>query len=305
LIVVDEIVVGIDAAWRRAGALDWALREAVRRRMPLRAVQVMDDRHGFVAPVRVDGQVIMASPIPKVDRRVVDEVEEYLATADQALELDADVVIGAPDRRLADLSTDATLTVVGRRGVGGFTRLLIGSTSEYVAYHGDGPIVVVPEGWQRDRHAHAPIVVGLDGDDENVAALEFAFEMAALHGAPLWMVLAWDVPAPYTWDVVAAGEMRADWEHLAQDRLDSVAEQWQHKYPDVHLHRKLRQSHAAATLLDTAESTSAQLIVIGGRRHRMPGLMLGSVARGVLHHATVPVAVVHDRPGPGSARPTP
>ncbi|WP_165547426.1 universal stress protein [Kribbella sindirgiensis] len=301
---MDEIVVGVDAAWRRAGALDWALREAGRRRMPLRAVHVMDDRRALVAPVRIDGQVIMASPIPKVDRRVVDEVEEYLAAVGQGLELDADVVIGAPDRRLADLSTDAGLTVVGRRGVGGFTRLLIGSTSEYVVHHGDGPIVVVPEGWQRDRHAHAPVVVGLDSDDENVAALEFAFEMAALHGAPLWMVLAWDIPAAYTWDIASAGELREDWEHLAQDRLDSIADQWQHKYPDVHLLRKLRQSHAAATLLDTAESTSAQLIVLGGRRHRLPALMLGSVARGVLHHATVPVAVVHERPAPGRARPT-
>lgn len=81
----------------------------------------------------------------------------------------------------------------------------------------------------------------------------------------------------------------------ARHWLDTVAEQWQPKHPDVEVKRKLRQSHPVLALLDTAESSGAQLIVIGGRRHRSPGLVLGSVARGVLHHATVPVAVVHDR----------
>ena len=38
------IVVGVDAAWRRSGALNWALDEAVQRRIPLRAVHVVDDR---------------------------------------------------------------------------------------------------------------------------------------------------------------------------------------------------------------------------------------------------------------------
>ncbi|MGW5193359.1 universal stress protein [Kribbella sp. NPDC004138] len=290
---MDKIVVGVDGAWRRSGAVDWAVQEAVRRRMPLRAVHVVDDRHAQT-PVRVEGQVIMAAPIPEIDRRLLDDVEKYLAAAAPEQDLDADVVIGAPDRRLAELSADAELTVVGRRGIGGFARLLIGSTSEYVANHGDGPIVVVPDGWRPERHANAPVVVGVDRYDGNDAAMEFACETAALHDAPLWMVLAWDVPAAYTWDVAAAGELTEDWEHLAQDRLDSIAAQWRHKYPDIEVERKLLRSHPVAALLETAESAGAQLVVTGGRRHRLPGVVVGSVARGVLHHATIPVAVVHD-----------
>ena len=295
--VKNNIVVGVDAAWRRAGALDWALREAVRRRIPLRAVHVVDERprQSYAAPLRVDGQVIVPAPIPKADRRLVDELEAYLVAAGESLDLDTDVLIGAPEKRLAELSADAELTVVGRRGVGEFARLLLGSTSEYVANHGDGPVVVVPAGWQREAHTHAPVVVGLDGYEEDGGALEFAFEMAAADDAPLWMVLAWDVPALYTWDPPAAGRIREDWRRMAKERLDSLADQWQHKYPDVEVERSLQQSHAAVALLDTAEPAGAQLIVIGGRRHRMPGIMIGSVARGVLHHATVPVAVVHER----------
>jgi nucleotide-binding universal stress UspA family protein len=295
--MAKRIVVGVDAAWRRSGALDWALHEAVLRRMPLRAVHVADQRlrGTFVLPVQVDGQLIGPALISEPDSRLVDELEQYVVTADPALDLGADVLIGVPDRRLAELSAQAELTVVGRRGVGGFARLLIGSTSESVANHGEGPVVVVPDGWRAAGTASAPVVVGVDGDEQNEAALEFAFEMADLHAVPLWMVHAWDIPAPYTWDIASASGMHDQWKRVARHHLNSVAEQWQQKFPQVKVEQKVRQSHPVLALLDAAEATGAQLIVIGGRHHRMSGLMLGSVTRGVLHHATVPIAVVHER----------
>jgi len=64
--------------------------------------------------------------------------------------------------------------------------------------------------------------------------------------------------------------------------------------PDIEVERKLLRSHPVAVLLETAESAGAQLVVTGGRRHRLPGVVVGSVARGVLHHATIPVAIFHD-----------
>lgn len=297
----DKIVVGVDAAWRRSGALDWALHEAELRRLPLRAVHVVDEspRLEDIAPVKVDGQVIRPAPIPRPDRRMVDELEQYLAGLHSALDLEADVMVGAADHRLAERSASADLTVVGRRGTGGFSRLVIGSTSESVAVHAEGPVVVVPKRWQRAKHATAPIVVGVDRHDQNEAALEFAFEMAAVHDVPLWLVHAWDVPAPYTWDPPSASGIRDQWERASREWLDTVAEQWHRKHPDVELRQELRQSHPVVALLDAAESTDAQLIVVGGRHHRMPRLMIGSVARGVLHHATVPIAVVHERRSTG------
>ncbi|MFI5045199.1 MAG: universal stress protein [Acidimicrobiales bacterium] len=43
-----------------------------------------------------------------------------------------------------EAGTDADLLVVGSRGLGGFSRLLIGSVSSQVAHHAPCPIVVVP-----------------------------------------------------------------------------------------------------------------------------------------------------------------
>ncbi|MFD3401348.1 universal stress protein [Kribbella sp. NPDC058693] len=268
--VTNEIVVGADAAWRRAGAVDWALQEAVLRRMPLRAVHLVDERrrHADVAPVTIDGQVIIPDPVPGVDQRVLDELSSYVAAADPELDLGTDVLVGTPSRRLAELSGEVELTVVGRRGAGKFARLLIGTTSEYVAYHGQGPVIVVPAGWQ--ARAQAPIVVGVDAHEQNDAALDFAFEMAELHHAPLRMV--------------HAGET-----------MDGLVDERQAKHPDIHVERRLVEGHPVEALLDAAESPAAQLLVIGGHHHRASTLMLGSVARGVLHHATTPVAVVHER----------
>jgi nucleotide-binding universal stress UspA family protein len=295
IVVTNEIVVGADAAWRRSGAVDWALHEAMLRRMPLRAVHVVDERrrHADVAPVKIDGQVIIPDPVPAVDQRILDELSSYVAAADPALDLEAEVLVGAPSRRLAELSTEAELTVVGRRGAGAFARLLIGSTSEYVAYHGEGPVVVVPAGWQ--GRPDAPIIVGVDAHEQNDGALGFAFELADLHDAPLRMVHAWDVPAWDTLDVVAIPDLREQQQRLAGELLDGVAEQLQHKHPDVHVERTLIEGHPVEALLDTVDSPAAQLLVIGGRHQRASTVMLGSVARGVLHHATIPVAVVHER----------
>jgi nucleotide-binding universal stress UspA family protein len=53
-------------------------------------------------------------------------------------------VNGFPPQELIEASRDADLLVVGSRGVGGFTRLLLGSISDHVMHHAHCPVVVVP-----------------------------------------------------------------------------------------------------------------------------------------------------------------
>jgi nucleotide-binding universal stress UspA family protein len=71
---------------------------------------------------------------------------------------------------------------------------------------------------------------------------------------------------------------------------------WSEKYPDVEVHRHLVRGHAVEMLVQ--ESEGAALLVVGRRGHGgFPGLPLGSVSNGVLHHADCPVAVLHQPTG--------
>jgi nucleotide-binding universal stress UspA family protein len=52
-------------------------------------------------------------------------------------------IIGQAPTELIEASKDADLLVVGSRGVGGFTRLILGSTSGQVTQHAHCPVVIV------------------------------------------------------------------------------------------------------------------------------------------------------------------
>jgi nucleotide-binding universal stress UspA family protein len=51
---------------------------------------------------------------------------------------------GGPATTLLDTAKDGDVIVLGRRGRGGFRRLLLGSVSEHVVRHAAGTVVVVP-----------------------------------------------------------------------------------------------------------------------------------------------------------------
>ncbi|MGD0936174.1 MAG: universal stress protein, partial [Streptosporangiaceae bacterium] len=51
--------------------------------------------------------------------------------------------IGLPSAQLIEVSRDADLLVIGSRGAGGFTRLIVGSTSAQVSEHAHCPVVIV------------------------------------------------------------------------------------------------------------------------------------------------------------------
>ena len=59
-------------------------------------------------------------------------------------EITVSATTGEVAEELIKASRDADLLVVGTRGSGGFTRLMLGSTSSQVTHHAACPVVVVP-----------------------------------------------------------------------------------------------------------------------------------------------------------------
>ncbi|MET9443431.1 universal stress protein [Streptomyces sp. NPDC006610] len=301
------VIAAFDGSDDSVRALDWAYDAARGRGAPLRVVHVRQ------YAVRVPAGTGVA-PLPEpADDPVLARAREHLARrgADRPDGGSGVAYLGPegqPAALLPELGADAQLLVLGSRGRGGFARLLLGSNGLAAARDAACPVVVVPRpGREVDRPLGAPptgpgprVVVGLNADGPDDAALAFAFAEAALRGARLQVVAA------YPWPVqVWAGTMGEPVptgidQGAVEDETRALAEGFlaphRARHPDVRAEPYLAPGDAAGHLV--AASQDADLVVVGRHRRRLlaPARMMGSVTHAVLLHAASPVAVVPPAP---------
>jgi len=133
------VAVGIDGSDLSLAALRWAAHAAAVRGVPLRVVHAWGGYDPMYAEVLVGAQ-----------GSLVRQAEDILAQAvklglDDAPRLTVDSVV-SPDsamRALLREAREAQLLVVGSRGHGGFSRLLLGSVSHQCVLHADCDVAVV------------------------------------------------------------------------------------------------------------------------------------------------------------------
>jgi nucleotide-binding universal stress UspA family protein len=166
---VGRIVVGVDASPDARRALAWAAAEARLRQAVLQVVYAYHAKN-LAAPVyfgsthTYDASVAAAgAPSPPeltaslhgreaFEEAVRSQADELLATllgelgeTVSGVEVQPTVVEDRhPAEALVQLSVDAELLVVGSRGRGGFSELLLGSVSHAAVLHAVCPVVVVP-----------------------------------------------------------------------------------------------------------------------------------------------------------------
>jgi nucleotide-binding universal stress UspA family protein len=282
------VVAGVDGSQPALRAVRWAAREAQRRRVPLLIVRA------FAALVpQLTGRVIVSGPVMRdALRELAGEQLAAAATAaaDEApgLVIEQHIAADDPVPHLVEQSRSAQLVVIGDRGHGGVHGLLAGSVAVGLAARGACPVVVV-RGTDRTEGA---VVVGVDGSPVSEAALEFAFEAAALRQAPLRAVHVWS-------DTFLDPRMTlvAPWDTVEQEHQVLLAERlagWAEKYPDVAVQRAVERDHPARVLVE--ESARAQLLVVGSHgRGNVAGRLLGSVSHAAVHRADCPVAIVRNQ----------
>ncbi|GAA1694581.1 universal stress protein [Nonomuraea maheshkhaliensis] len=274
--MTGHIVVGVDGSKAAQAAVAWAADDARRRDLTLRIVHVCERQPAEHAAGYCTNTLAFA-------RDLAGELADGVPVTTELL---AGNVV---DRLLAESET-ADSVVLGSRGVGEFTGLLVGSVSLAVAGHATGPVVVVrdPDGARHDR-----VMVGYDGSEHAEAAMEYAVEHARAHGARLDVLHAWRTPAfsPY---MAAYNSYLAT---LYQDEVRAVADsvaRWREKNPDIEITQETLSGHPVGLLAGAA--TTADLVVVGSRgRGGFASAVMGSVSHGVLHHVTCPVAVVRPR----------
>ena len=135
------------------------------------------------------------------------------------------------------------------------------------------------------------IVVGVDGSAHAEAALEFALEEAALRGASLRVVSAWELPSSVAVGGVYTPEVFDVFPQEAQTILSKALARATELQPAVPVEGKVIEGSAAAALLE--EARDAAMLVVGSRgRGGFASLLLGSVTQQVVHHAPCPIVVV-------------
>ncbi|GAA3387457.1 universal stress protein [Streptomyces roseoviridis] len=134
-----RVVVGVDGSDSSYGALRWAARHARLIGATLEVVAAYDvpGAVGRSAP-----PVSAAFDEEAARRALSDEIRTVLIPVGEVPVVEH-VVRARPAEALIDASAGAELLVVGSRGRGGFTGLLLGSVSQQCVAHASCPVVVV------------------------------------------------------------------------------------------------------------------------------------------------------------------
>jgi nucleotide-binding universal stress UspA family protein len=284
------ILVGVDGSAPSLAAVDVAIREAALRGRAVRLVfgDTWADHPAWAAN---DPAADLAAGLLSEPQQAIRDATDRAAAGQ--VPVTGEIVAGDPATVLIRESAHTDLLVIGHRGRGGFTELLLGSVAIKVSAHAACPVMIT-RGAAPD---HGDILVGVDGSPSDDAALRFAFDEAALRGATLRALHAWDRPhlsSPALMLQYDTGPESAAHARLLTDAVQD----WSRKHPDVTMHRELATGRPADAIADA--SRHAQLVVLGARGHaQLPGRRLGSVSHTVLHHAVCPVAVVPSEPTTG------
>ena len=140
---MSGIVVGVDGSDNATSALDWAMSEAAIRQTSLTVLAVHSVPAGYwtKAPVTLPGDEAVAADLRKRAEAAADESASRTGARPDPVTVVA--ISGFPAQALIDASKGADLVVVGARGSGGFTALVMGSVSSQVVQHAACPVVVV------------------------------------------------------------------------------------------------------------------------------------------------------------------
>lgn len=203
-------------------------------------------------------------------------------------------------RTLLDVADqqEAAAIVVGSRGLGGVTSVLLGSVSSGVLHHARVPVLVVPPGTRSEREG--PLLIGYDGSEHSDRAVSAAARLLAVREAlvaTFWLPYQAVAPA----DVVGMGtalmpRLVEEFEAASREWAEETAERGRKLAAELGLEARGEAIPAPRKIwreiLEEAERHTASAIVVGSHgRSSVGAAVLGSVARALLHHTSFPLLV--------------
>jgi nucleotide-binding universal stress UspA family protein len=141
---IKQITVGVDGSDSSRAALRWAYDEAAHHGASLKAVMIwhapplpQSPPYGSLPPEGYESQ-------PARDAQaLLERLTADLEARKPAVDVTTSIEAGNPAKVLIELSGGSDLMVVGSRGYGGFSGMLLGSVSQHLVAHSACPVVVV------------------------------------------------------------------------------------------------------------------------------------------------------------------
>ncbi|AKK07266.1 universal stress protein UspA-like protein [Corynebacterium mustelae] len=291
--VTDIVVVAVDGSDASKNAVRWAANTAAKRGVPLRIAASYTMPQFLYAEGMVPPQELF-DELKNETEHTIEEARQIALEVAPDLKIAYTIAEGTPIDMLLEMSKTVTMIVMGSRGLGGLSGMVMGSVSAAVVSHAKCPVVVVREDNDvTEATKYGPVVVGVDGSDVSQQATDFAFAEAQARGTKLiaihtWMdmqvqaSLAGLAAAQQEWNIVEDEQTQ-----LLEERLAPMLE----KYPDVEVDMVITRDRPIRALVDA--SKDAQLLVVGSHgRGGFRGMLLGSTSRALLQSAPCPMVVV-------------
>lgn len=241
-----------------------------------------------------------------------DDAHELQATLDEAVErlkgqgrlIERALIRGRPASEIVSAAGEfgADLIVLGSHGHGTLERLLLGSVSAEVVDHAPCPVLIAR------RPRVASILLAVDGSHGAAQATAFLIQSGAFVSVPVVAFSVFPVGLP---GAVGMPNAYIETSSLYAEALDLTRRRYREMATETCSQLRTAGRDAttlsadgdpAAVILDTARAHDSDLIVLG--THGRTGLLrilLGSVARKVLLHATTSVLIVPDRDRAGGS----
>ncbi|MFI1717036.1 universal stress protein [Streptomyces litmocidini] len=284
-----RVVVGVDGSPSAHTAVTWAAAEADLRGSTLCLVHAADT--DAPVPCLSEAEIVRSR---RAGRELLDRTAETITARHPGLAVVEELTDGPAPGSLRRAAALTGTVVVGHRGLGGFSSLLLGSVGLEVAAAATTPVVVV-------RGATEPVeagaVLAAVRDEADVDCARAAAREALLRKVPLRLLHIWNVGSAT--GSRAASRDGCDGNARPHVRvLTSVSDRIREEFPDLTVQAEGQKSHSVPGALVDA-SHHADLLVVGGRRS--PGHLgptLGRITLALLQHAHCPVELI-PRQGPG------
>ncbi|MDA8270761.1 MAG: universal stress protein [Actinomycetota bacterium] len=134
----NKIIVGVDGSPSSNAPLEWAAQEAEIRGSTLELI------HAWNYPnLGYEGYVAVLEDFEKDASALLNEVVASVRKNYPNLKLVSSPIQGPTAQTIMDRAKEADMVVVGSRGRGGFSALLLGSVGQQLVHHCPAPVVII------------------------------------------------------------------------------------------------------------------------------------------------------------------